>query len=34
MLWGRSMDEARLGTMDKRDDWAPNKPIIYGPAFA
>jgi hypothetical protein len=28
------MDEARLGTMDKRDDWAPNKPIIYGPAFA
>ncbi len=28
------MDESRYGTDDKRGNWAPNKPISYGPAFA
>jgi sterol desaturase/sphingolipid hydroxylase (fatty acid hydroxylase superfamily) len=28
------MDESRYGTDDRRGNWAPNKPISYGPAFA
>lgn len=28
------MEESRYGTEDKRGDWAPKKPISYGPAFA
>ena len=28
------MDEAQYGSTDRRGDWAPSKPISYGPALA